>query len=88
MVSPSDCVVLGDAPGWTHYFPSYKDGSQILPDPLSPPFLSYNVAQFVPLHTFYLMRRPPGKGHLDRLVYRDADNWDPCRGIDEEIPDD
>ena len=53
-VSPSDCVVLGDAPGWAHYFPSYRNGSRILPGPLSPSFLSYNVAQFVPRYTFYL----------------------------------
>ena len=28
-----------------------------------------------------------GKAHLDRLVYRDADNWAPLYGVDEEIPD-
>ena len=123
VVSPSDCVVLGDAPGWAHYFPSYRDGSRILPAPLSPPFLSYNVAPFtVPLYTFYLTRRHSGKAniafldghvesltlreltlpveaihrrwhydhkaHLDRLHYRNAENWSPLRGIDEEIPDD
>ena len=28
-----------------------------------------------------------GKAHLDRLVYRDADNWAPLRGLDEELPE-
>ena len=28
-----------------------------------------------------------GKAHLDRLRYRDAENWAPLRGIDEEIPE-
>lgn len=27
-----------------------------------------------------------GKVHLDRLVYRDAENWAPLRGVDEKIP--
>ena len=27
-----------------------------------------------------------GKAHLDRLVYRDADNWAPFYGADEDIP--
>lgn len=27
-----------------------------------------------------------GKAHLDRLRYRDANNWAPLRGIDEELP--
>ena len=29
-----------------------------------------------------------GKAHLDRLVYRDVDNWAPLRGMDEELPAD
>ena len=29
-----------------------------------------------------------GKAHLDRLRYRDADNWAPLRGMDEELPAD
>ena len=29
-----------------------------------------------------------GKAHLDRLVYRDAENWAPLRGMDEELPAD
>ena len=89
VVSPSDCVILGDALGWAHYFPSYRDGSRIFPGPLSLPFLSYNVAQFVPPYTFYLMRRHyAGKAHLDLLYYRDTENWATLRGIDEEIPND
>ena len=28
-----------------------------------------------------------GKAHLDRLRYRDADNWAPLRGMDEELPE-
>ena len=28
------------------------------------------------------------KAHLDRLHYRDAENWAPLRGVDEEIPTD
>ena len=89
---------------------------------MSPPFLSYNVAQFVPPYTFYLTRRHYGKAnvafldghmealtlreltlpveaahrhwhydgnaHLDRLVYRNAENWATLHGIDEEIPND
>ena len=27
-----------------------------------------------------------GKAHLDRLHYRDADNWSPLYGIDEKPP--
>ncbi len=122
VVSPSDCVILRDAPGWAHYFPSYRDGSRIFTDPLSLPFFSYNVAQFVPPYTFYLTRRHyskaniaflgghvealtlreltlpveavhchwhyDGKAHLDRLVYRNAENWVTLRGIDGEIAED
>ena len=29
-----------------------------------------------------------GKAHLDRLVYRDAENWATLRGMDEEIKED
>ena len=28
------------------------------------------------------------KAHLNRLIYRDADNWAPLYGVDEEIPHD
>lgn len=28
------------------------------------------------------------KAHLNRLIYRDADNWATLYGVDEEIPHD
>ena len=109
VVSPADCVSLGDASGWA-------PGASLFP-----PFLSHvpNPA-FRPLYTFYLTRRHygnanmafldghvehgslrdwtlpvesvhrrwhwDGKAHLDRLHYRDADNWAPLYGIDEKPP--
>lgn len=129
VVSPSDCVVLGDTAGWK--FSSVivsSSGSAIRnfkfsADTLRPPFLSPAAGvRLVPRYTFHLTHRYSSKAniafldahvetltfwdltllieivhrrwhydnkaHLYRLVYRNADNWSPLRGIDEEIPDD
>ena len=129
VVSPSDCVVLGDTAGWAFYPGTVSSSGSTVYDfrssnvTLSPPFLS-PVARFglLPRYSFDLTRRHygnanmafldghvehgnlrdwtlpvesvhrrwhwDGKPHLDRLVYRDADNWAPLRGMDEKLPAD
>ena len=132
VVSPSDCLALGDTAGWGFVFNirfSSIDGS----DHLDHLFWDarYNPPLFSPLpsgwlsrrlYIFHLTRRHYGnanvafldghvkhgslrdwtlpveevhrrwhydnKAHLDKLRYRDADNWHPLRGIDEKIPND
>ena len=132
VVSPSNCVVLGDTAGWD---PSPNIISRIISDRAQrdfegsfvdarfhPPLFSPVPSSLDSRYTFHLTRRHYGnaniafldghvehgslrdwtlpvesvhrrwhwdnKAHLDRLYYRDADNWHPLRGIDEEIPDD
>ena len=129
VVSPSDCVALGDTAGWEFASISiFVSGSIVLDfrssaSTLKPPFLS-PVAKIglVPRYSFHLTRRHygnanmafldghvehgslrdwtlpvesvhrrwhwDGKAHLDRLRYRDAENWAPLRGVDEPFPDD
>ena len=127
VVSPSDCVALGDTAGWEFASISISSSGSVVYDfrssngTLSPPFLS-PVAKIglVPRYSFHLTRRHFGysnmafldghvehgslrdwtlpvesvhrrwhydnKAHLERLRYRDADNWVPLRGVDEQIP--
>ena len=121
VVSPADCVSLGDTAGWV-IANVFQNNSRI-PWGVNPPFLS-PIARVgvVPRYTFYLTRRHygnanvafldghvehgslrdwtlpvesvhrrwhwDGKAHLDRLVYRDAENWSPLYGIDEKPPED
>ena len=122
VVSPSDCVALGDTSGWV-IANVYENNRGRIPWGVNPPFLSpIACIGVVPRYSFYLTRRHygnaniafldghvehgslrawtlpiesvhrrwhyDGKAHLDRLVYRDAQNWEPLRGMDEEIPDD
>ena len=126
VVSPSDCVVLGDTAGWSSVFSFGNSRSDVrfwdmrfYPPLFSPvPFGWFSRRPY----TFHLTRRHygnanmafldghvehgslrdwtlpvesvhrrwhwDGKAHLDKLRYRDADNWHPLRGIDEEIPND
>ncbi len=122
VVSPSDCVALGDTSGWV-IANVYENNRGRIPWGVNSPFLS-PIARIgvVPRYSFYLTRRHygnaniafldghvehgslrdwtlpiepvhrrwhyDGKAHLDRLVYRDAENWATLRGMDEEIPDD
>ena len=119
VVSPSDCVSLGDTAGWV--IANVFQNNSRLPWVLHPPFLSpVPRTGVVPRYSFYLTRRHygnaniafldghvehgslrdwtlpvesvhrrwhwDGKAHLDHLRYRDADNWAPLRGLDEELP--
>ena len=132
VVSPSDCVVLGDTAGWGRDFnvPAKVKvnvgvnslGIFTLITPFYPPILSPVPSGFVPRYTFHLTRRHYGnaniafldghvehgtlrdwtlpvesvhrrwhydnQAHLDRLTYRDAENWSPLYGIDEKPPAD
>ena len=131
VVSPSDCLVLGDTAGWAFANVSInvRDSSGNVRDSLDfrqPnhvglfPLISPVYSGFGPRYTFHLTRRHygnanmafldghvehgslrdwtlpvesvhrrwhwDGKAHLDRLVYGDAANWAPLRGMDEELP--
>lgn len=132
VVSPSDCVTLGDTSGWDL---SPNIIGQIISDVahrdfeiffvdvrFHPPLFSPVPSLLDSRYTFHLTRRHYGhaniafldghvehgdlreltlpvesvhrrwhydnKAHLDRLVYRDVDNWAPLRGMDEELPED
>ena len=125
VVSPSDCVALGDTAGWGFWWGGSIRISITYPDVdirYHPPLLS-PAAQNGPFgYFFHLTRRHygnanmafldghvergslrdwtlpvesvhrrwhwDGKAHLDRLYYRDVDNWVPLYGIDEKPPRD
>ena len=125
VVSPSDCVVLGDTAGWssTVNFRGFVNGRldlNVFDLRFHPPLFSPVPSGLVRRYSFYLTRRHygnanvafldghvehgslrdwtlpvesvhrrwhwDGKAYLDRLRYRDAENWAPLRGVDEEIP--
>ena len=126
VVSPSDCVVLGDTAGWSSVFsfgPSRSDvrywDMRFYPPLFSPlpfgwfsrhPYIFHltrrhygnaNVAFLdghvehgslrdwtLPVESVHRPWHWDGKAHLERLHYRDAENWAPLRGMDEEIPGD
>ena len=134
VVSPSDCVALGDTAGWVEAFNVLdkvtvkvnagvnSSGIFTLNSRFYPPLLSPVPSAFVPRYTFHLTRRHYGnaniafldghvehgslrdwtlpvesvhrrwhydnQAHLDRLTYRDAENWSPLYGIDEKPPRD
>ena len=126
VVSPADCVALGDTAGWAFVFNmrvSSIDGSDHLFWDMRfyPPLFSPLPSRWFspPRYIFHLTRRHygnaniafldghvehgslrdwtlpvesvhrrwhwDGKPHLDRLYYRDAENWQPLRGVDEPI---
>lgn len=126
VVSPSDCVALGDTAGWRRVFnvPAKvnvgvnSSGVFTLNNTFYPPLLSPVPSGFVPRYIFHLTRRHygnaniafldghveslnlreltlpvesvhrrwhwDGKAHLNKLSYRDAENWSPLYGIDEK----
>ena len=129
VVSPADCLALGDTAGWssTVQFRGLINGRvnrNVVDLRFYPPLFSPLPAMWFSRrpYTFHLTRRHygnanmafldghvehgslrdwtlpvesvhrrwhwDGKAHLDKLRYRDADNWHPLRGIDEEIPND
>ena len=133
MVSPSDCIVLGDTAGWdlspNIIIRIISDGAQrdfegsFVDARFHPPLFSPLPSRwFSRRYTFHLTRRHYGnaniafldghvehgslrdwtlpveevhhrwhydnKAHLDRLTYRDTENWSPLRGMDEKLPDD
>ena len=124
VVSPSDCVALGDTAGWGFRwgrainlaFSSGFDG-RFYPPLLSPAaqngpfgyffhltrrhygnanmaFLDGHVEHgslrdwTLPVESVHRRWHWDGKAHLDRLYYRDVDNWAPLYGIDEKPPRD
>ena len=124
VVSPSDCVALGDTAGWGFRwaFLHISITSPGVDSRFHPPLLS-PAAQNGPFgYFFHLTRRHygnanmafldghvehgslrdwtlpvesvhrrwhwDGKAHLDRLHYRDSNNWAPLYGIDEKPPRD
>ena len=118
VVSPSDCLLFGDAAGWGHPSSrSTRGGNR------TDTLLIFSFPKvWLPRYTFELTRRHSGKSnmafldghvehgslrdwtlpvesvqrrwhydnkaHLDRLIYRDANNWSPLYGMDEELPAD
>ena len=132
VVSPADCVALGDTAGWSSvvsFGPSLTGGlnrsdARFWDTRFYPPLFSPLPAMWFSRrrYTFHLTRRHYGntnvafldghvehgslrdwtlpvesvhrrwhydnKAHLNRLVYRDAANWAPLYGLDEEFPND
>ena len=122
VVSPSDCVVLGDTAGRERNQMGKRVAVAVsarLPPPFVSPIAFGDDGLFDnhPRYSFRMSRRHYGnanmafldghvehgslrdwtlpveevhrrwhydnKAHLDRLHYRDADNWHPLRGVDE-----
>ena len=117
VVSPADCVALGDV-SISRGIPPFVSPITLHDGwfPLPSPFRNF------PLYPFRISRRHYGnanmafldghvehgslrdwtlpvesvhhrwhydnQAHLDRLTYRDAENWSPLYGIDEEFPAD